>query len=454
MRSSLRAHGQYRSLVVRKLPGSYQILCGNHTAKGLKAEGYTEARCELIECSDVDALKINVGDNRWTDLSDNDDEALISLLEGLEGDYEGTGYDASDLEALYGSEDTPALDWREEGDPDTQMPDSSENPALADRFLIPPFDVLDARTGWWRERKRRWLDLGITSSDGREESLLAQSKVRTDPDFYDKKAALERKLKRALTSAEAEEQLYGGDDREYTVGTSVFDPVLCELAYRWYSAVGSTVLDPFAGGSVRGLMASMLGRVYVGNDLSEKQVAANVEASQGFANRNLLGPTPTWSVGDSATWTPAEQGDLMFTCPPYFDLEKYSDDPADLSRMGYEGFVDAYSRIIRNTAEALRDHRFAVIVTGDARDKRGNLRDLRAVTAQAAQAAGLQLVSACILLTPVGSVKISAGRNFLAGGVLGRVHQDVMVFCKGDRKKAAAWRGEVDMENPAGLEED
>lgn len=452
MRSSLRAHGQYRSLVVRKLPGSYQILCGNHTAKGLKAEGYTEARCELIECSDVDAVKINLGDNRWSDLSDNDDEALMSLLEGLEGDYDGTGYDAGDLEALYESEDTPALDWREEGDPDTQMPDSSENPALADRFLIPPFDVLDARTGWWKERKRRWLDLGITSSDGREESLLATSKVRTDPDFYDKKDALERKLGKKLTSAEAEAQLYGADDREYTVGTSVFDPVLCELAYRWYSAVGSTVLDPFSGGSVRGLMASMLGRVYLGNDLSEKQVAANIDACKDFADRKLLGPTPSWSVGDSAQWVPPEQGDFMFTCPPYFDLERYSDDPTDLSTMDYDGFVDAYSRIIKETSDALRMHRFAVIVTGDARDKRGDLRDMRRVTAEAADAAGLHLVSAGILLTPVGSVKISAGRNFLAGGVLGRVHQDVMVFCRGDRKKAAAWRGEVDMQDPEALD--
>ncbi len=38
-------------------------------------------------------------------------------------------------------------------------------------------------------------------------------------------------------------------------GTSIFDPVLCELAYRWFCPPGGLILDPFAGGSVRGIVA-------------------------------------------------------------------------------------------------------------------------------------------------------------------------------------------------------
>src|SRR5262245_16475161 len=57
-------------------------------------------------------------------------------------------------------------------------------------------------------------------------------------------------------------------------GTSIFDPVLCEMAYRWFTPPGGLVLDPFAGGSVRGIIASMLGRRYVGIDLSATQLAA------------------------------------------------------------------------------------------------------------------------------------------------------------------------------------
>ena len=38
---------------------------------------------------------------------------------------------------------------------------------LGGEFLIPPFSVLSAREGWWQERKRAWLALGIQSELGR-----------------------------------------------------------------------------------------------------------------------------------------------------------------------------------------------------------------------------------------------------------------------------------------------
>jgi len=41
---------------------------------------------------------------------------------------------------------------------------------LADRFVVPPFSVLDARQGYWQERKRAWLALGIQSEIGRGEA--------------------------------------------------------------------------------------------------------------------------------------------------------------------------------------------------------------------------------------------------------------------------------------------
>ena len=60
-------------------------------------------------------------------------------------------------------------------------------------------------------------------------------------------------------------------------GTSIFDPVLCELIYRWFAPKAGVVLDPFAGGSVRGIVAARLGLTYVGIDLRAEQVAANRE---------------------------------------------------------------------------------------------------------------------------------------------------------------------------------
>jgi hypothetical protein len=39
--------------------------------------------------------------------------------------------------------------------------------ALGEHFLTAPFSVFNAREGWWQDRKRAWLELGIKSELGR-----------------------------------------------------------------------------------------------------------------------------------------------------------------------------------------------------------------------------------------------------------------------------------------------
>jgi ParB-like chromosome segregation protein Spo0J len=65
--------------------------------------------------------------------------------------------------------DYPLADWGLDV-PDFEAVDEQEtqdSPTLADRFLMPPFSVLDARQGYWQDRKRAWLALGIQSELGR-----------------------------------------------------------------------------------------------------------------------------------------------------------------------------------------------------------------------------------------------------------------------------------------------
>jgi len=160
-------------------------------------------------------------------------------------------------------------------------------------------------------------------------------------------------------------------------------------------------------------------------------------------------PMPEWTCGDSSVLIPrlpAESVDLVFTCPPYYDLETYGDDPADLSTMGYDEFDHVYEQIIGAAAAVLRPNRFAVIVTGDARDKHGTLHDLRGETIRAANQAGLRYVNGAVLVTPIGSATVTAARGFVGTRTLGRVHQDVLVFVKGDRKAAAVNCGDVELE--------
>lgn len=40
---------------------------------------------------------------------------------------------------------------------------------------------------------------------------------------------------------------------------SVFDPLLAELMYRWFCPAGGFVLDPYAGGCTRGIIAACMG---------------------------------------------------------------------------------------------------------------------------------------------------------------------------------------------------
>lgn len=228
-----------------------------------------------------------------------------------------------------------------------------------------------------------------------------------------------------------------------TSGTSIFDPVLCELAYRWFCSPTGLVLDPFAGGSVRGIVASKLGRQYVGVDLRPEQIAANQEQ----ASRLCDDPQPVWVCGDSrhiATLVDGVSADFVFSCPPYGDLEVYSDEAADLSTLDYPEFMKAYRCIVAATVGLLKPDRFACFVVGDIRDKKGFYRRFVSDTEQAFEDAGCRLYNEAVLVTAVGSLPIRVGKQFEGGRKLGKTHQNVLVFCKGDPKKATAAVGPVE----------
>lgn len=225
-------------------------------------------------------------------------------------------------------------------------------------------------------------------------------------------------------------------------GTSIFDPVICEIAYRWFCPPNGIVLDPFAGGSVRGIVASRLGRRYVGIELRPEQVAANV------AQLSLAGgPGLEWRQGDArdiARLAADVEADVIFSCPPYWNLERYSDDPSDLSNMPLEEFFAAYAAIIRDAVARLRKDRFAVWVIGDVRDEVGCYVNLPGRTVEAFEAAGARFYNDGILVTAVGSLPVRVGRQFEVSRKLGRTHQNVMVFVKGDPRKATEACGAVE----------
>jgi hypothetical protein len=156
-------------------------------------------------------------------------------------------------------------------------------------------------------------------------------------------------------------------------------------------------------------------------------------------------------VGDSRDVAALAPGsyDLLFSCPPYADLERYSDDPRDLSTLDYPAFLDAYRTIVAASLGLLAADRFACWVVGDVRDPKGYYRNFVADTVAAFQAAGARLYNEAILVTALGSLPIRVGKQFASGRKLGKTHQQVLVFVKGDARQATAACGPVDMADPA-----
>lgn len=392
--------------------------------------------------------------------------------------------------------------------------------SLADRFIVPPFSVLDARQGYWQERKRAWLALGIKSELGRGDGVHQYSEAATikrdggrlgqdgsqvykaknngllgfseQARSHYKNAAPGGSLRDAMTLGEDGKTRRGdgagkpikdparcfGQDlmrgehvvgqnsaaRAYTSrewvqekgiqgncaeqsGTSIFDPVLCELAYRWFCPPAGAILDPFAGGSVRGIVAAKLDRAYAGLDLRAEQIEANRAQAKEITPAN----PPRWITGDSREIGTLAPGfyDLIFSCPPYADLEVYSDDPRDISTLSYGDFLKAYRQIIAASLAMLNADRFACFVVGDVRDRKGLYRNFVSDTIAAFHNAGARLYNEAILVTSVGSLPIRVGRQSESGRKLGKTHQNVLVFVKGDPKRATEACGKIDVFDPA-----
>lgn len=132
IRQAVRRLGQFRSVVVRVADDALVILAGNHTVKALRAEGYEVAWCELIRCSDDEARRVNLADNKISDLAIDDTDDVLAILSELDEDYEGTGWDAEMVAHLM----TPS------GDP---VP-PEENPIPEERSSLAVVVVCDSET--------------------------------------------------------------------------------------------------------------------------------------------------------------------------------------------------------------------------------------------------------------------------------------------------------------------
>lgn len=275
---------------------------------------------------------------------------------------------------------------------------------LRSKYMEPPFSVLDTKNAHWRKRKRRWLSLGIKSELGRDALSFTWTKNH-----------LEKCGKGGLADKG---------------GTSIFDPVLAELMYNWFCPEGGTILDPFAGGSVRGIVAHYLGFKYVGVELRGEQVKSNKMQARVILPK---GNQPKWIEGDSHIELQKKSiplADFVFSCPPYMNMEVYSDHPSDLSNMDDEKFIKNYTKIIYQACRHLKKGGFACFVVGDIRGKDGFYKDFLTITKRAFYKSEMKLYNEMVLLNMIGSAMLRAN-IFEKSKKLVKTHQNVFVFKKG-----------------------
>ena len=267
--------------------------------------------------------------------------------------------------------------------------------------MIKPFSILDTRSKEWQERKRWWINTyNIQSELGREDT---QSRAR----FWE----------------------------DNTV--SIFDATLCEKMYEWFCPKEGRVLDPFAGGSVRGIVATEMGFIYNGIDLSDEQIEANKKQSD----------KPNWITGDSEWVIDSiydKTQDFVFTCPPYYDLEKYTNNPEDLSNMDADSFDKKYYSILKKAAAKLKDNRFFAVVVSEVREqsvtgnyKIGKYKGLVWKTIRACEEAGLHFYNDMILFNSQHQAARVVDTYFKRNRKVASVHQNILVFVKGNPDIAA-----------------
>lgn len=372
------------------------IVAGHTRIKAAKKLGYDTVPCLIADDLTEEQIKaFRLADNKVGEIATWDFEKLEEELMAIKD------IDMSEFEF--------DMSFLEEDD----YSDKEEiNKKITDEFLVPPFSIFDTRQGYWQDRKKMWKDLGLDSGVGRDEALLGKGLQK-----------LGNQMSKSLT------------------GTSIFDPVLCEVIYKWFNVKNGSIYDCFAGGSVRGIIAEKLGYKYTGIDLRKEQIEANI------LNAKDLNVEPNWYCDDSLNadkYVEDNSVDLVFSCPPYADLEVYSDDERDISNMDYDKFKEVYKQIIDIACRKLKENRFAVFVVGDVRDKKGFYRNFIDYTKYCFNNNGLMTYNEIILLEQIATAALRCKRNFAKRKVT-KTHQNVLVFYKGDIEEISKNYNEIEV---------
>lgn len=378
-----------------------EIIAGHGRLLAAQKLGLKDVPCiTAVGWSDAQKKAYVIADNKLA-LNAGWDETLLKIefkeLGDLNFNLEKTGFSLDELAKLFDDKDEKYSD--------------GVSGSMVENYGEPPFSVLDTRKGTWLERKRKWRTLIGDEGETREDTLAN-----------------------------------GGMLGDVNNGVSLLDPVLAEIIVTWFGKKDGFVFDPFAGDTVFGFVAGSIGMQFAGIELRKEQADLNQKRCD-EANLPCVYYNDTSENMDN--YIEDESVDLIFSCPPYADLEVYSDDPNDLSNMSHDNFFVIYKKILQNTFAKLKENRFAVIVMGEVRGKGGSYIGTIPNTINIMEDAGYEYYNEIILVNSAGTLPLRAGKAMQASRKVGKMHQNILVFIKGDAKKAANYLGEIKINTEA-----
>lgn len=389
--------------------------------------------------------------NYWDEWKANPTAPIIKASELSEDERrefvikDNIGYGDWDMDALANEWDSQDLDdwgldvWQDNGDGDGGSGTGDSSPAnasLNDRFVVPPFSILDTRKGYWQTRKKMWRELIGDMGESRNDTLITSPEIKYK-DLYQRTRKHREEL--GVSFKEYLDKYVPDDVKEreaskvLSVGVSLFDPVLSEICCRWFTPeAGARIFDCFAGDTQKGLVFGQCGYEFTGIELRQEQVDIN---NMALADRSLQVKYICDDGRNVAKYFDADSQDLLFSCPPYFDLEHYSDLENDASNQkSYNDFIQILHDAFTAAIGCLKENRFAVIVVGDVRDKHsGFYYDFCGDIKRIFKDGGMNLYNEIILIETGASTALRASR-YMDTRKVAKMHQNILVFYKGSPK--------------------
>jgi len=223
--------------------------------------------------------------------------------------------------------------------------------------------------------------------------------------------------------------------KNHNGGASVLDPFACEVCLTLFMPEnGKRVYNPFGGGVQYGFVAGTRGYEYIASEIRQNQCDAN--------NAICTDINATWIQSDSSTYEPDGMFDQVFTCPPYYKVERYVDydgEPpeGELNDMpSYEQFRDTLFKGYEKALEHLNENCFFIVMVGDSRDKNGDYYGCEAETELWMKQHGLVLYNKIVFLESA-FTKLAQVKHTMNNRKFPKQEQKIIVGYKGDPKNIA-----------------